>query len=229
MITVDKDVLRIMREWGKNSNTNRSNKLHLISFYFIQGKSKDIEARIRSGHQIANIHGNLQNGMMNYYGYLMPLVNIIKMPEADNSVQNLIKSTKVTIYQMMERVNESDGKARCFCRQFEVTTMTNMYAFLNDVLDISYNEEKKEFHKPDESNVNDYKKLFHYDNTNLETQYIAIKTEYTIGNEESEKTSTTWHLLGDDDGSARTYYELSKEFGILPYPPDMGEIEKILL
>ncbi len=222
MILVSKNGINILKEWGKPSNINRSKKLHIMSFYFIHGKMDEIKVRIKAGQFISNIKTDPKNGMQEYFKFLVPIMMI----KNDEKSLVTIKNTRVDIYQLMELQPNPNERSKYFCTKYASTNMENTYALLEDVYKADYDKN----HKTEESNLKDYKHIFQYrDKEEYEVQYLAIRTSYISQNKETnnEETIVVWHLIGVDVSIASEYYTYAEEFAILPYPPDLGQVEEI--
>ena len=225
MIIATKTNINILREWGKPSNMNHSHKLDIISFYFILGKSERIKVRIKPGHLISNIGGSANMGLIEYYQYLKGFNAQKKEEEAVKGIDP--DASSVIIFQLMQQNSKETGKPVFYCHQMETVTMKNMHAFLEDIYTATFNPGQ---HIPDESNVRDFNELFKFKkNSDYDTQQLVIVTECVPKADSNCNTFTSWHLIGPDNSIATEHYMVAKEFGILPYPPMLGEVEKIVI
>jgi len=221
LLQINKEVLSVIKEWSKPTNVNRSKKLSIISYYFILGKQSGIKSRIKEGHFLTNLNSTIESGFQSYMAFLHPIVNAANN---EKKLFNVADNSNCSIYQLLTIPNPKTGGVKHYCELFQKTSIKNVYAFLEDVFKGLLGVEN---YKTDPSNMEDYKSLFFFKGQkDYPIQHLVIKTDIKSSNNEY---TTSWHLLGlDNDSMSNVYYSVAQEFQILPFPQELGQIEKIL-
>ena len=225
---VNKKTISLLKQWGKLSNENRSEKISAFSFAFIDGREKKLKARLLSGQDVYNIDRDVFAGFVNeYFIFLSQYETLIKNLDSETAK---IDSNRINFYPVTI-VETEDGK-----RHFEYknigavdieTVFKKIYQFIQSrqTIDIS-NLNKDDIPKEIEDSIKFFRQFI-----NPKVKYLIVRTRmditYMNNKNEIRSNQISWHVIGDDNSDCSETYKLMNEFRVLPFDIDLGRVEEL--
>jgi hypothetical protein len=230
----------MLRQWGKQSNQNHSEKIRAINWFFLDGKDPNVKARFAVDQQICNVDSTLKVGLLKEtFAWITALKSYI-----DNAIQlsdkAKIKNNRVDFYQITVKVIEKDGMDRpqYNCKHVGVYKIEDVYNCFKTIIEkypnvLTQNNEDGEDNDPELNNAWIlFDEIANFARFEEKAHYIVTRSrlDYEInvdGKILQNQNLITWHLIGEDNSQCAENYKLMNEFGILPFDIDLGRVEEL--
>jgi hypothetical protein len=234
----------MLRQWGKQSNKNHSEKIRALNWFFIDGKDPEVKARFSPGQELSNVNKDLKIGLItDVFAWLIQLKNrvdgLIKLGEQAKQLVN-----RIDFYQITVRTTIKDGieKPLFYCKHLDVYKIEDIYECLKPIATKFTNNFQQFITREYDENMNDedlkkvwplFDTIANFEKFEEKSHYIAVRSKLAfelkdIVNDKSQNYNiVSWHLLGEDYSQCAENYKLMEEFSVLPCVIDLGRVEEL--
>jgi hypothetical protein len=227
MIIVDGYYIKLLKDYGNNTNPNSSLKLRVLNKYFIHGPDFRFKVKIEKNNILVNLNLPPNIGLYKSYEY----IKSDRLPIKEERPDVKVITDEIRIFQTLYRnIKDDNGKDKIEFyagETFKDVKITGE-AFENlfeDLIRIKNNEEPN-----DHDCMNDFNKCLYYQNNpKYNSNFVIIRHEisYRITNPDTDNSqlfsATKWYLTGFDTSEASKNYIFMNEFGLLSKTPDNGK------